>query len=168
MPKRQLFQNQYYHIYNRSFSGETIFLNYCDFNRFLHKSELYLNRHNTLSLKAFCILPNHFHFLLVDENEAVGLEAPSLTLSKFLSDLQNSYAKYFNQKYEGRGPVFDGRFSAKEVINESYLEQLFTYIEGNAVKHGLVEKAEHWPYSSYTNSTPGLEILDKNFQGYFD
>lgn len=166
MPKRQLFQNHYYHIYNRSFSGESIFVNYRDFNRFLEKLEWLIKAKPSLDLKAFCILPNHFHFLLIDEDPASGLDTPSGKLSKFLSDLQNSYAKYFNQKYKNKGPVFDGRFSAKVVGDEAYLEKLFTYIEWNAVKHGIVEKAEDWPYSSYTSSTPGL-ILEENFKSDF-
>jgi REP element-mobilizing transposase RayT len=69
--------------------------------------------------------------------------------------LQVSYSMYFNKEYgdsikQGlKSPVFEGRFKAKEVVDEAYLSQLVTYVEHNAVKHEIVERIEDWPYTSY-------------------
>jgi putative transposase len=171
MPRRKLYQNYYYHIYQRSFSRKSVFLSDSDFDRFILKIQQLKSEKKFADIRflSYCLLPNHFHFLIVHHNPGVMDEsAESLLISQFLGDLQNAYAKYFNRKYEKKGPVFDGRFSAKLVPDECYLEQVQFYIENNAVKHGIVDKIEDWNYSSYSKiTTPGLD-LPSNFDPFFD
>lgn len=168
MPKRNLYQNQVYHIYNRSFSGDSIFLSEKDYARFLLKLSAMKKDYLSIRIMSFCILPNHFHFIVQDFNPGVDDEEVSLRLSKFFGVLQNSYAKYFNIKNKKKGPVFDGRFKSKAVLDESYLEKLKIYVEWNAVKHGFVKLPEEWLYTSYSKVlTAGINIED-DFDSFFD
>ncbi|MGH2575336.1 MAG: transposase, partial [Ignavibacteria bacterium] len=57
----------YYHIYNRGNNREIIFYMDDNYKYFLKRFDKYLSIH--LDVLAFCLLPNHFHFLVkVKEN----------------------------------------------------------------------------------------------------
>jgi hypothetical protein len=98
---------------------------------------------------------------------------PSENISKFMGKVQQSYAMYFNQKYKDtikkglKSPVFEGRFKAKIIADQDYLEMIRYYVENNAVKHGLVEKPEDWGYSSFDISREIVEYSDE-FDPYFE
>jgi len=174
MPSRilPLETGTFYHVYNRGYNKQTLFYNDADYLRFERSIVRYLETYKDISIKAFCFLPNHFHFLLYercsvsspDSNLKVSLRVrtqnPAHQISAFMRKIQQSYAMYFNIQYGDKvkkglkSPVFEGRFKAKEVLDEAYLAQLVTYIEHNAVKHELVEKIEDWPYTSYEPGQP--------------
>lgn len=175
MPRRQLLKNTFYHIYNRSFDKESIFISVKDYERFFNKLELLKKKFPNIKIFSYCILPNHFHFLvkeIVDQprgskNPGVG-EDIAKQISSFFSILLNSYVKYFNQKYKKQGGIFKNRFQTRLVENEKYLYQLKCYIERNAVKHGFVEKAEDWSYSSFSLESVPKSILEDDFDPYFE
>ena len=122
----RLFENgSFYHIYNRGNRKQQIFLNYKDYERFLDKVLEYKKKFN-ISIVAFCLMPNHFHFLIQ--------QLSSNTISKFFSDLCNSYSKYFNTKYETVGSLYQGRFKAKKVDKDEYLIHVSRYIHLNPVE----------------------------------
>ncbi len=186
MPSRidDLFQNSYYHVYNRGFNKQKLFLDKDDYVRFYKTIQRYLIDYPSVRITHFCFLPNHFHFLLwetsesqdfsegfhnqitsdlIDENLEVQAQSKlSKEISHFMRKIQQSYAMYFNERYKKtvkkglKMPMFEGRFQAREVLDQAYLEQLGDYIEGNAVKHGLVEDPKDWPYSSFSIDSPNL------------
>jgi REP element-mobilizing transposase RayT len=176
MPRRELLANTFYHVYNKSFSQESIFIRPKDFEKFFEKIKLLLEKYNNIKILSYCILPNHFHFLMreVSEKDNPGIEMkliPGSNISRFMNALLGSYAKYFNMKYDKRGMVFQGRFGAREVIDEVYLATLKDYIEFNPVKHGIVDNPEEWNYSSFSpNPIPGSNLnLDfEKFDPYFE
>jgi len=161
---RKLAPEIFYHIYNRGFNKQTLFFEERDFERIYAIFERYKadEKYKNIKISAFCFLPNHFHLLLIDDNEP-GLLKPGLRISEFLQRIQLSYAMYFNKKYGDKVkkglkmPVFEGRFCAKEIFDENYLENLKNYIDWNAVKHEIVKSPEEWPFSSFEPKTkPGL------------
>jgi putative transposase len=133
-------QGMVYHIYNRGAHKVTIFKEETNYLFVLSKIKKYC-RENQLSLIAYCLMPNHYHFLLrQDGNEAAG----NLPQSVF-----NSYTKAYNKRYEHSGTLFEGRFRAKAIQTRSHLLHLCRYIHGNPVKDGLVADPADWPYSNY-------------------
>lgn len=168
MPKRTLQSQTYYHVYNRGYNKQTLFFNDGDYQRFLAKLIDLNAEYTAISIKCFCVLPNHFHFLMINQNVD---NHPGMNLSKFMNRLQVAYARYFTERYGDlvkRGlkcPVFEGRFKAKEVLDENYLSQLLTYIEYNAVKHEIVSDIKDWPYTSWE---PGkvFDIEEDFFSGF--
>ena len=68
-------------------------------------------------------MPNHFHFLL-KEIEKGGVQA-------FLSNFQNSFAKYFNIKTKRTGTLFQRPFKAKHIETDSQLLHISRYIHLN-------------------------------------
>ncbi len=174
MPRRELFANTFYHVYNRSIEKQSIFFAPKDLERFFYKLEQLKEKFPTIKISAYCILPNHFHFLVQDSqprgSEDPGVIPPiSKNISDFFGILLNSYVKYFNQKYQKEGPIFRNRFQVRVVEDENYFYQLKQYIEWNVVKHEIVTKPEEWLYSSYSSQvTPGLLVDIDEFEPHFD
>ena len=52
----------YYHIYNHANGNEDIFLEAENYRWFLHQYNIYVSP--VAETCAYCLLPNHFHFLI--------------------------------------------------------------------------------------------------------
>ena len=116
-----------------------------------------MQKHASIEIEAFSILPNHFHLLLLSSQS--GRE-----ISIFMRKIQQSYAMYFNGKYKDsiksglKYPVFEGRFKANAIENEGYLHAIFDYIELNPIKHCIVSDIKQWPYSSFNHPFSKIQV----------
>lgn len=146
-----------YHIWNRGVDRTTIFRGDENYRYLLG---LYIHHIEPVAeTYAYCLLPNHFHFLVRTRTEEaqrayrqaiqVGL-ARCLPPSQAFSNLFNAYVRAFNNRYGRTGGLFEDRFGRKPVTTDAYLAKLVVYIHQNPVKHGLVERPEEWVYSSYS------------------
>ena len=86
-------------------------------------------------------MPNHFHFLIRQLKEN--------GISKFMSQISNSYTKYFNTKYNRIGPLFQGAFKAVLIESDEQLIHVSRYIHLNPVVSGLIKNLEDYRWSSY-------------------
>jgi putative transposase len=75
-------------------------------------------------------MPNHFH-LLVKEIQVNGI-------SRFIHDIQSSYARWFNICNQISGPVFMSRFKAKPVYSQEVLLHISRYIHLNPLTSKVV------------------------------
>jgi putative transposase len=123
--KYQLIENEYYHVYNRGHNKQPIFLCVRDYLRYLLKLEKYLEKH-AVTLLAYCLMPNHIHFLMRQDGE--------MAIEEFIHRLHTAYTMYFNKKYERIGSVFQGRFKAKPVETDEYLLHISRYIHQNPLE----------------------------------
>lgn len=162
MPSRvhPLVNGEYYHIFNRGVDKMNIFRNFYDYQRFL-KTLLYyqilgpkprfsifapttnlLNKNKKIvEIICYCLMPNHFHFLikqLVDGG-----------ITEFISKLSNSYTKFFNIKKSRVGPLFQGEFKSVLVESNNQLLHLSRYIHLNPLVANLVNNLEGYQWSSY-------------------
>jgi putative transposase len=162
-----------YHIYNQGNNRQKIFFSDEDYLLFLKKyRELISGKCETL---CYCLMPNHFHFLIyANEKSVLELKRGAIYI-QFLSDgfrrLLSKYAHEINQKNGSIGSLFRQKTQAKlidgrsESDNYSYMEQCFFYIHQNPVTAGLVEKNTDWQFSSardYAGMRDG-RICNKNF-----
>lgn len=121
-------------------------------------------------IMAYCVMGNHFH-LLVEEIREGGI-------MRFMHKLGLGYARYFNNKYERVGSLFQGRFKNVLVDDENYLQYLLVYInvlnpaefvasnwktEGMRDIEKVLEYAEEYKWSSHLDflGKRGSLILDK-------
>jgi putative transposase len=163
MPGRSLTftNNEYYHVFNRGSDKRIIFTQSRDFHRFMQtfkyyqyvsnkvrfslftKSKLKTGLGEKLYVEVICysLMPNHFHFILRQVEEG--------GISKFLSQLSNSYTKYFNTKTSRTGPLLQGVFKAVRIETDEQLLHVSRYIHLNPVVSNLVQIPEEYPYSSY-------------------
>jgi REP element-mobilizing transposase RayT len=133
-------QGHYYHIYNRGVSRANIFREDNNYLFVLNRIKKY-SKEFQLSLIAYCLMPNHYHFLVRQDGQ---LPAGSLPQRVF-----NSYTKAYNKRYGHSGTLFEGSYKVVETANESHLLHLCRYIHANPVKGGVVKNLEDWPFSNY-------------------
>lgn len=142
MPRRtvQFTRGSYYHIYNRGFERRAIVReerNYHYLLRLLAQVAAECN----VAVIAYCLLPNHYHWLLRQDGETAAGEVPRRVFG--------SYSQAFNKAYGRRGRLFETNFKAILVQDAAYLCNLCRYIHNNPVRHGLVASPADWPYSNY-------------------
>jgi putative transposase len=83
---------------------------------------------------AYCLMPNHFHLLLTEQEEA--------GISSFMQKLSTGYTMYFNKRNERTGVLFQGKYKSKHADEDRYLKYLISYIHLNP-------EIPHDAYSSY-------------------
>lgn len=88
---------------------------------------------------AWCLMPNHVHFILVPADED-GLRAA-------LAEAHRRYSRRINFMKGWTGYLFQGRFASYPMDN-AHLMVAVRYVELNPVKAKLVARAEDWPWSS--------------------
>ena len=136
-----------YHIYNRGNNGENLFRSPENYRYFL---QLY-NQHiyPVADTYAYCLLPNHFHFMArIKEAEEIIVQ-PVKEPSQYFSNWFNAYTRAFNPRYKRTGALFERPFGRKPVTSARYFYTLIAYIHRNPQKHGFVADFRDWPYSSY-------------------
>ncbi|MDO9577871.1 MAG: transposase [Candidatus Cloacimonadales bacterium] len=135
-------KDNYYHIYNRGCNRLPIF--FCNENyRFLIQKFIESVEKYEIEINAFCLMPNHYH-LLVKQNS-------DILISKWLKTVFNGYVQAINKQENRKGTLFEGRANSKEIKTEEQLIHLICYIHYNPVKAGLVDRAEDWEFSDYSD-----------------
>lgn len=169
--KVALVEGEIYHLFNRSINKEIIFGNekicyraHLIFNYYQFKSSVrfsyfinwpkerrqeFLNLQNRKDKKlveiiAFCLMPNHFHFILK--------QLAITGISQFLGLFQNSFAKYFNTRFKRRGHLLEGEFKAVRVETQEQLLHLSRYLHLNPYSGSVVKTIKDlmvYPWSSF-------------------
>ena len=70
-------------------------------------------------LYAFCLMTNHVHMLI---------EAGEEPLEIVFRRIGSSYVKWYNQKYERTGHLFQDRYRSENVETEQYFMTVLRYI----------------------------------------
>jgi len=154
----QFLPGQTYHVYNQGNNKEDIFFRRDDYLLFLKKMKRGLTPH--CSILAWCLMPNHFHWLIrVNNDYAIEPQSnktvtPLNSLNKSIGSLLSSYTQSVNQKNNRTGSLFRKRTKAKSLDetgndNDHYGINCFLYIHQNPLRAGLVNKLGEWEFSSY-------------------
>ena len=169
--RKVVFANdQIYHVFNRGVDRRSVFLTNWEYSRVIETikyyrfsdlpfrlskllnlpqaqrikvlSDIQSDNEKLVEIISFCIMPNHFHLMLKQLKEG--------GISKFISNLTNSYTKYFNTKHERVGPLFEGIFKAVIVETDEQLIHLSRYIHLNPVSSFIIQEKdlENYPWSS--------------------
>ena len=98
---------------------------------------------------AYCLMPNHWHFVLWPEHDG--------DLAAFMQQLTTKHVRRWqlHRQQVGYGHVYQSRYKSFPVEKEEYFYQLVRYVERNALRAGLVERAESWKWSSLWRRTSG-------------
>jgi putative transposase len=126
-----------YHVYNRGNNKELVFREQEDYAVFLNLLKRYLgkkqgsdrlgrpykNFNGEVELLAFCLMPNHYHLLLYQE-DVDGI-------TRLMRSITTSYSGFFNNKYERVGHVFQGTFKGSLVDQDNYWQHISRYIHLN-------------------------------------
>lgn len=103
---------------------------------------------------AYALLTNHFH---------VFLRTPEPNLSAGMQEFEGRYAAFFNRRRQRSGHLFEDRFHAILVEQDSHAWELSRYLHLNAVRARLAAHPDAYPWSSfpaYMNSRLAPAWLD--------
>lgn len=148
-----------YHLYNRANGNESIFLSDENYRFFMVKFKLYI--FPIAEVYCYCLMPNHFHFLLriksIKEVEtALGADkcktyGHEKLISKQFSNLFSCYCQAFNKVNRRKGSLFIKNFKRKRVQDDLYFKNLVYYIHHNPLKAKLCKQLDAYPHSSYNS-----------------
>jgi len=130
-----------YHCINRANGRESIFQKEKDYLAF-EKILLEGQEKFGMRILSFCIMPNHWHFVLYPKTGD--------DLSQFMRWITHTHTQRYHAHYHttGYGHLYQGRFKSFPVQDDDYFLQVCRYIERNPVRAGLVEKIADWRWSS--------------------
>ena len=135
---RKVSSNGYLHVIVRGIGKQILFEEPRDYGYYLYLLEKY-SKDTEVAVCAYCLMQNHAHLLLHDENGNTPL---------FMKKMGVSYSRYFNVKYERTGHLFQDRYRSEDVKDDTYLLSVFRYILKNPQKAGICS-ADEYQWSSY-------------------
>ena len=155
-----------YHVYNRGVDKMKIFRNTEDFRTFMIRTEENLFPENidiskfsriekrrkllppnSFDLICYCLMPNHFHFIIQ--------QLTDLPVSKLISKICTSYSMCFNKKYGRVGALFQDQFKAVKIENNTQLLWTAFYVHKNPIEAGLVNDIHNYKWNSYLDYEGG-------------
>ena len=169
-----------YHICNRGVEKREVFLDDGDRARFVHdlfvmndanaspnyieqlRGSISYEKHDRdllVHIYAWCIMPNHYHILLspVDDD-------PS-KLSLFAQKLGMGYSKFFNEKYQRSGALWQGKYRKVHIQRDAHFLYIPFYIHLNPLDLLMPE----WRYGRVVEMDKALEYLSKyRWSSYLD
>ena len=149
----EFYENELYHIYNRGNNRQPIFFKPENYDYFLQKVRKFVLP--CCDILAYCLMPNHFHFLINSDERTTQLKLiggkERNVLSEGIRNLLQTYTKGINKQNDSTGSLFQQNTVAKPIVKGSDLYHLtcFHYIHQNPLRAKLVERMEDWEYSSF-------------------
>lgn len=179
MPGRltPLITDEVYHVFNRGINRQPTFNTSKEYQRALLAIEFYrvssppirlskflqldkdrqaqvtdimAKANKLVQIICFCLIPNHFHFLLKQKTEN--------GISKFIGNFQNSYTRYFNTRNQRDGSLFLDQFKAKRIETDEQLVHVSRYIHLNPYTGYVVKtlsELERYNWSSFPSYLSG-------------
>ena len=109
-----LLKDHIYHFFNRGCNKEKIFFNEGNYTYLLKKIKESYRKYG-VGILAYCLMPNHYHFLLRQETDR--------PLSDWIQALFNGYVQAVNKQVGRSGALFEGRAKHVLVDRDEYLIQ---------------------------------------------
>ena len=130
-----------YHALNRANGRMRIFSTDGDYAAFENVLAQACER-TRMRLLSYCLMPNHWHLVLWPRNEG--------DLSLFMGWLTMTHTQrwHVHHRTVGSGHLYQGRFKSFLVQRDSHFLTLCRYVEANALRGRLVDKAEQWRWCS--------------------
>jgi putative transposase len=131
-----------YHVMNRTSSKIDLFEDAGDYEAFLRVLSEASQRGRGMRVCAYCLMPNHFHLVLWPKADG--------QLSSFMQWLTMTHALrwHAHRHSVGRGHLYQSRFKNFAIQRDAHFLGVCRYVERNAVRAGLCDRAESWRWSS--------------------
>lgn len=139
---RQWYENSYYHVTCRGNHRNNLFMDEDDFKEYIKLIRFYLKKlkDTPYEIICYCLMDNHVHLLV---------RMSTRPLSDFMKMVNLGYARYFNDKYDYIGHLFQDRFFAEYIAGERQLLETSRYIHLNPVRAQMVALPSDYKWSSY-------------------
>jgi len=140
--------DEFYHVFNRGADKRETFLDKEDYLRFYQALHLFNTIEPVINfdsakiksksgnvqavlveIKAYCILPNHYHLILKQIHDG--------GMSEFMRRIGTGYTSYFNQKNDRSGVLFQGKYKRVHIASDEQYNYLFAYVNENHFVHNI-------------------------------
>jgi putative transposase len=140
-PQRAALGGYVYHVLNRANARLTIFQKDQDYEAF-EVVLLQAVERTKMRLLAYCVMPNHWHLLVWPRHDG--------ELSNFVGWLTLTHTQrwHAHRHSAGTGHLYQGRFKSFPVQEDEHLYTVARYVERNAQRARLVERAQRWRWGS--------------------
>jgi REP-associated tyrosine transposase len=140
-----------YHVLNRSNKKTRIFHtpdDYAQFQALIARAQDRLE----LPILAACLMPNHVHLVVQPRT--------TCDVGRWMHWVFTTHVRWHHAKYETTGRLWQGRFKAFAIQADHHLLTVMRYVERNALRAKLVERAEDWQWGSlaWRRSRGGLAL----------
>nr|MBI5455815.1 transposase [Candidatus Levybacteria bacterium] len=113
-----------------------------------------------ITLLAYCLMPNHFHFFVK--------QGKPDSIHKFMSSLCTRYTMYFNKKYKRVGSLYQGVYKAVLVSSDEQFVYLSKYIHQQALfLKGETLKSQPSSYDNYLGLEKSEWVHPEKILEYF-
>ena len=147
-PPRAIVPGQPLHIIQRGNNRTACFQ--CDDDRRFYLRVLRdVTRRTDCAIHAYALMTNHVH-LLATANE-------QRSVARMMQMLGARYVRYFNDRCERSGALWEGRYRSSLVDSERYFLLCSRYIETNPVRAGIVTRPDDFQWSSFSRNANGQE-----------
>ena len=164
MPRRvtPFVDGEYYHCFNKTISGDGIFLNsntvevFCEIawfyrsqkgnRRYSHFSRLNgsdrgdfvkildNSRYFNADILAYSVMPNHFHFILKQSNNG--------SIESMMRNVLISFTRHYNTLNKRKGPLFLTQFKAVRILSQDQLLHTTRYVHLNHYSSGIISSID--------------------------
>ena len=162
---------EFSHLLNRGVDKRDIFLDKQDYHRFIYNLSIFndaqdldpnhnkrsdkeslesnfgINKQPLVHIHFFCLMPNHYHLMVSPVTED--------GISRFMKKLNMGYARYFNEKNDRTGALFQGKYKSILIEKDAHFLYLPYYIHFNPLDLKIPEWREH----KIRNPKKALEYL---------
>jgi|SRR5208283_3374074 len=139
-----------YHVLNRANARLPLFQKDGDYEAFERVLVQARERYD-VPILGYCLMPNHWHLLLWPRTDG--------DLSRFVGWLTLTHTQRWHAHYQtvGCGHAYQGRFKSFPVAEDEHFLTVCRYVERNALRAGLVRRAENWRWCSLWRHERGDE-----------
>jgi putative transposase len=139
-PPRPILPGQPLHIIQRG-NNRTVCFGCDDDRQFYLRALQNTSRRAGCAIHAYALMTNHVHLLATATQESSAV--------RMMQMLGGRYVRYFNDRYERTGTLWEGRYRSSIIDSERYFLLCSRYIETNPVRAGMVTHAEDFRWSSF-------------------
>lgn len=139
---RQWYEDSILHITVRGNRKSEIFKSVEDYCAYLENLQYNIKYYNNeFEIMSYCLMTNHIH---------LEVQTKKIHIKNLMRRINTFYAKYFNNKYNYHGHLFQGRYGSRIIDSDKYLLEVSRYINLNPVRANIVKKPEDYKWSSYS------------------
>jgi putative transposase len=131
-----------FHVLNRGNARNRIFDDDGDYLAFLRVLSAALAAVPGMRLLSYCLMPNHWHLVLWPRGDG--------ELGRFMQRLTVTHVRRWHEHRHstGGGHLYQGTYKSFPVQRDEHLLVVCRYVERNALRAGLVRRAQDWRWCS--------------------
>jgi putative transposase len=148
MPRtpRPVLPGQSLHLIQRGNNRSRCFID--DVDREYYKSAvLSASARSGCSIHAYVMMTNHVHLLVT--------AGQSHSPARMMQSLGRTYVRYYNDRHDRSGTLWEGRYRSTLVDTERYFLACSRYIETNPLRAGLSVQPQQYRWSSFRCNAHG-------------